>query len=379
MKYYIIAGEASGDLHGANLIKGIRANDPEAQVRAWGGDKMQENGADLVKHYKETAVMGYASVIKSLGKIRKNLKLCKQDIADYNPDVVIFIDYPGFNLRIAKYAKKNGYRTFYYIAPKIWAWKTYRIKAIKKYIDRLYSILPFEVDFYKSYNYPIEYVGNPLLDAIDAQLNRGELLDDFLKRHNLPHKPIIGLLPGSRRQEIKGLLPMMLRLKPHFPEYQFLISAAPGISEDYYEQFMDDDKNNNLIHNDTYQMVKHADACIVASGTAALETALIGTPQVAVYKVGGGILAHAVGRLVIKVKWATLVNLIMQKEIIKELLQKDFTFTKLKKELKAILPNGEKRANILNQYQELYTKMGNTGASARAAESMVKRLKEDLK
>lgn len=379
MKYYIIAGEASGDLHGANLIKGIRANDPEAQVRAWGGDKMQENGADLVKHYKETAVMGYASVIKSLGKIRKNLKLCKQDIADYNPDVVIFIDYPGFNLRIAKYAKKNGYRTFYYIAPKIWAWKTYRIKAIKKYIDRLYSILPFEVDFYKSYNYPIEYVGNPLLDAIDAQLNRGELLDDFLKRHNLPHKPIIGLLPGSRRQEIKGLLPMMLRLKPHFPEYQFLISAAPGISEDYYEQFMDDDKNNNLIHNDTYQMVKHADACIVASGTAALETALIGTPQVAVYKVGGGILAHAVGRLVIKVKWATLVNLIMQKEIIKELLQKDFTFTKLKKELKAILPNGEKRANLLNQYQELYTKMGNTGASARAAESMVKRLKEDLK
>jgi len=222
-------------------------------------------------------------------------------------------------------------------------------------------------------------VGNPLLDAIDAQLNRGELLDDFLKRHDLPHKPIIGLLPGSRRQEIKGLLPMMLRLKPHFPEYQFLISAAPGISEDYYEQFMDDDKNNNLIHNDTYQMVKHADACIVASGTAALETALIGTPQVAVYKVGGGILAHAVGRLVIKVKWATLVNLIMQKEIIKELLQKDFTFSKLKKELKAILPNGEKRANLLNQYQELYTKMGNTGASARAAESMVKRLKEDLK
>ncbi|HKK58546.1 MAG TPA: lipid-A-disaccharide synthase [Salinivirga sp.] len=379
MKYYIIAGEASGDLHGANLIKGIRANDPEAQVRAWGGDKMQENGADLVKHYKETAVMGYMSVIKSLGKIRKNLKLCKQDITDYNPDVVIFIDYPGFNLRIAKYAKKNGYRTFYYIAPKIWAWKTYRIKAIKKYVDRLYSILPFEVDFYKSYNYPIEYVGNPLLDAIDAQLNRGELLDDFLKRHDLPHKPIIGLLPGSRRQEIKGLLPMMLRLKPHFPEYQFLISAAPGISEDYYEQFMDDDKNNNLIHNDTYQMVKHADACIVASGTAALETALIGTPQVAVYKVGGGILAHAVGRLVIKVKWATLVNLIMQKEIIKELLQKDFTFSKLKKELKAILPNGEKRANLLNQYQELYTKMGNTGASARAAESMVKRLKEDLK
>ncbi|WP_462280613.1 lipid-A-disaccharide synthase [Salinivirga cyanobacteriivorans] len=379
MKYYIIAGEASGDLHGANLIKGIRANDPEAQVRAWGGDKMQENGADLVKHYKETAVMGYASVIKSLGKIRKNLKLCKQDIADYNPDVVIFIDYPGFNLRIAKYAKKNGYRTFYYIAPKIWAWKTYRIKAIKKYVDRLYSILPFEVDFYKSYNYPIEYVGNPLLDAIDAQLNRGELLDDFLKRHDLPHKPIIGLLPGSRRQEIKGLLPMMLRLKPHFPEYQFLISAAPGISADYYAQFMDDDKNNNLIHNDTYQMVKHADACIVASGTAALETALIGTPQVAVYKVGGGILAHAVGRLVIKVKWATLVNLIMQKEIIKELLQKDFTFAKLKKELKAILPNGEKRANLLNQYQELYTKMGNSGASARAAESMVKRLKEDLK
>ncbi len=379
MKYYIIAGEASGDLHGANLIKGIRTNDPEAQIRAWGGDLMQENGADLVRHYKETAVMGYMSVIKSLGKIRKNLKHCKQDILDYNPHVVIFIDYPGFNLRIAKFAKKNGYRTFYYIAPKIWAWKTYRIKTIKKYIDRLYSILPFEVDFYKDYNYPIEYVGNPLLDAIEAQLNRGELLDDFLNRHNLPHKPIIGLLPGSRRQEIKGLLPMMLRLKSHFPQYQFLISAAPGINTDYYEQFMDKDQNNALIHGDTYQMVKHADACVVASGTAALETALIGTPQVAVYKVGGGIFAHAIGRLVIKVKWATLVNLIMQKEIIKELLQKDFTFSKLKKELTAILPNGTKRAQLLKHYQELYTKMGNTGASARAAESMVKRLKEDLK
>lgn len=376
MKYYIIAGEASGDLHGSNLIKGIRAADPEAQIRAWGGDRMQENGAELVKHYKETAVMGYMSVIKNLGKIRNNLKHCKKDILQYNPDVVIFIDYPGFNLRIAKFAKKAGFRTFYYIAPKIWAWKTFRIKSIKKYVDRLFSILPFEVDFYKNYDYPIEYIGNPLLDAIEAQLNKGELLEDFLKRHHLPHKPIIGLLPGSRRQEIRNLLPMMLRLKSFYPQYQFLISAAPGISEDFYEQFMDNQDDNTLIRNDTYQMVKHADACIVASGTAALETALIGTPQVAVYKVGGGILAHAVGRLVIKVKWATLVNLIMQKEIIKELLQKDYTFSKLKKELNAILPNGKKRKEQLENYQELYRKMGNTGASARAAESMVKRLKE---
>ncbi|PLX23481.1 MAG: lipid-A-disaccharide synthase [Salinivirgaceae bacterium] len=373
MKYYIIAGEASGDLHGSNLITGILRSDPTAEIRAWGGDLMEESGADIVKHYKETAVMGYWSVIKSLKKIKGNLDFCKSDILEYKPDVVIFIDYPGFNLRIAKFAKENGFKTFYYIAPKIWAWKTFRIKSIKKYIDRLYSILPFEVDFYKAFNYEIEYIGNPLLDAIEAQLNRTELFDDFAKRHQIEHKPVIALLPGSRKQEIKFLLPMMLRMQNEFPQYQFLISAAPGIKEEFYEQFIT--KDNKLIKNDTYQLLKHADGAIVASGTAALETALIGTPQVAVYKVTGGMLSQIIGKIVIKVKWATLVNLIMQKEIIKELLQKDFTFTKLKKELKAILPGGEKREELIINYRELHSKMGNTGASVRAAESMVKRLK----
>lgn len=283
MKYYIIAGEASGDLHGSNLITGILRSDPTAEIRAWGGDLMEESGADIVKHYKETAVMGYWSVIKSLKKIKGNLDFCKSDILEYKPDVVIFIDYPGFNLRIAKFAKENGFKTFYYIAPKIWAWKTFRIKSIKKYIDRLYSILPFEVDFYKAFNYEIEYIGNPLLDAIEAQLNRTELFDDFAKRHQIEHKPVIALLPGSRKQEIKFLLPMMLRMQNEFPQYQFLISAAPGIKEEFYEQFIT--KDNKLIKNDTYQLLKHADGAIVASGTAALETALIGTPQVAVYKV----------------------------------------------------------------------------------------------
>jgi lipid-A-disaccharide synthase len=376
MKYYLIAGEASGDLHGSNLIRGIRKSDPQAQIRAWGGDLMQEHGADIVKHYKETAVMGYWSVIKSLKKIKGNLDYCKKDIIDFNPDVVIFIDYPGFNLRIAKFAKENGFKTFYYIAPKIWAWKTFRIKSIKKYIDRLYSILPFEVDFYKAWNYEIEYVGNPLLDAIDTQLNRTEIFDDFAKRHNIEHKPVIALLPGSRRQEIKFLLPMMLRMEREFPQYQFLISAAPGIKDDFYDKFITDAQK--LIKKDTYQLLKHADAAIVASGTAALETALIGTPQVAVYKVTGGILSQIIGRIVIKVKWATLVNLIMQKEIIKELLQKDFTFKKLKYELTAILPGGEKRETLLKNYRELNKKMGNTGASVRAAESMVKRLKATM-
>jgi lipid-A-disaccharide synthase len=373
MKYYIIAGEASGDLHGSNLIKGIRRSDPQAEIRGWGGDLMLESGADIVKHYKETAVMGYWSVIKSLKKIKGNLDYCKSDILDYKPDIVIFIDYPGFNLRIAKFAKENGFKTFYYIAPKIWAWKTFRIKSIKKYVDRLYSILPFEVDFYKDFNYEIEYVGNPLLDAIEAQLNKTELFDDFAKRHKIDHKPVIALLPGSRKQEIKFLLPMMLQMQNDFPQYQFLISAAPGIREDYYDQFIS--KDNKLIKNDTYQLLKHADGAIVASGTAALETALIGTPQVAVYKVTGGMLSQIIGRIVIKVKWATLVNLIMQKEIIKELLQKDFTYNKLKKELAAILPGGEKREELIKNYRELHSKMGNTGASARAAESMVEHLK----
>ncbi len=377
MKYYIIAGEASGDLHGSNLIKGLQRSDPKAHIRAWGGDLMQEQGAELVSHYKETAVMGYMSVIKSLGKIRKNLNYCKQDILDFQPDVVIFIDYPGFNLRIAKFAKQQGFKTFYYIAPKIWAWKTFRIKSIKKYIDRLYSILPFEVDFYKQYNYDIEYVGNPLLDAIESQLNRSELFEDFVKRHQLEHKPIIALLPGSRRQEIAHLLPMLIRIKENFPEYQFLISGAPGIADDFYKKYTNLNATP-VIKNDTYQMLKHADAAIVASGTAVLETALIGTPQVAVYKIGGGILSDILARIVIKVKWATLVNLIMQKEIVKELLQKDFTFAKLNKEFKAILPGGEKREMLLKNYNLLYQKMGNTGASARAADSMVKRLKAEV-
>jgi lipid-A-disaccharide synthase len=339
---------------------------------------MEQNGAMLVRHYKETAVMGYMSVIKSLGKIRKNLSYCKADILDFNPDVVIFIDYPGFNLRIAKFAKKAGFKTYYYIAPKIWAWKTYRIKSIKKYVDRLYSILPFEVDFYKDYNYEIEYVGNPLLDAIDTQLKRNELFDDFVKRHNALQKPIIALLPGSRRQEISNLLPMMLRAKSAFPNYQFLISSAPGISDDFYTQFIEN-KETTIVRNDTYQLLKHADGAIVASGTAVLETALIGTPQVAVYKIGGGYLAHFLGQLVLRIKWATLPNLIMQREIVKELLQKDFTLSKLTKELTAILPAGNKREQQLNNYNALYTKMGNTGASARAAESIVKHLKADKK
>lgn len=376
MKYYIIAGEASGDLHGANLVKGIFNSDPSAEIKAWGGDLMEQSGAKLVRHYKETAVMGYMSVLKSLKKISRNIKFCKKDIVAQNPDVVIFIDYPGFNLRIAKFAKMAGFTTFYYIAPKIWAWKTYRIKSIKKYIDRIYSILPFEIDFYKQYNFEIEYVGNPLLDAIEAKLVRNELFDDFILKHNAEHKPYIALLPGSRRQEINFLLPSMLKLRENFPQYQFLISAAPGISDSFYSKILGD-ANISLIKDDTYQLLKHADAAVVASGTAVLETALIGTPQVAVYKVGGGIFSHVLGKIVIKVKWATLVNLIMHKEVVKELLQRDFTMSKLLKELKAVLPGGAKREKILSDYADLYSKMGNTGASVRAAESMVKRLKNN--
>ena len=370
MKYYIIAGEASGDLHGANLVKAIFKYDPNADIRAWGGDNMQQNGAYLVNHYKETAVMGYANVIKSLGKLNRLFKFCKSDILEFNPDVVILIDYPGFNLRIAKFAKNNNYKVFYYIAPKIWAWKSYRIKAIKKYVDSVFSIIPFEVNFYKKYNYKINYIGNPLLDAIDAELNKSELFDDFVKRHNIEHKPIIALLPGSRKQEIRGLLPKMLSLQSKFPEYQFVVSSAPSIDDNLYTEIAGR-KDIKLIKNDTYQLLHHAQAAIVASGTAVLETALIGTPQVACYKLGGGRLAYFLAKQLIKTPFVTLVNLIGEKEIVPELLQHNFNESRLFVELKNVLPGGSKHEQMIKDYSMLYSKMGVPGASVRAAELMV--------
>lgn len=376
MKYYIIAGEASGDLHGANLVKAIYKYDANADIRAWGGDNMQRNGAYLVNHYKMTAVMGYANVIRSLGKLHRLFKFCKSDIVEFNPDVVILIDYPGFNLRIAKFAKNKNFKVFYYIAPKIWAWKSYRIKAIKKYVDKIYSIIPFEVNFYKKYDYEINYIGNPLLDAIDLQLNKSELFDDFVKRHNIENKPIIALLPGSRMQEIKSLLPRMLSIQDKFPQYQFVVSGAPSISEEFYSE-VSNKKDIKLVINDTYQLLHHARAAIVASGTAVLETALIGTPQVACYKLGGGRLSYFLAKQLIKAPFVTLVNLIGEKEIVPELLQHNFNETNLTKELKNVLPGGNKYEQMIKDYSMLNSKMGAPGASVRAAELMVNELEKN--
>ncbi len=376
MKYYIIAGEASGDLHAANLIHSLKKIDKYAQIRGMGGDKMLAEGADIWNHYKNTAYMGYKAVIMNIRQILKIMEQCKQDVLQWNPDVVILVDYPGFNLKIAKFGFNAGFKVYYYIAPKIWAWKGYRIKSIKKYVHKLYSILPFEVEFYEKHNYPITYVGNPVLDNIERTLNKEEPFNDFIKKHNLSGKPIISLLPGSRKQEIKSLLPTMCAIAEKYPTHEFVISGAPGIEKEYYKQFAKRTKHA-VVFNDTYQLLLHSEAALIASGTATLETALIGTPQVVCYKVGGGIFAYAIGKFVFrKIGFISLVNLIMGKLCVTELLQQQFNKKRLHKELKKIVAGGTNRQKMLLQYKQLLDVMGKAGASDRAAQNIVDSLTE---
>ncbi len=363
MKYYIIAGEASGDLHGSNLIKELIKKDPEAVIRCWGGDMMEAAGATLVKHYKEMAFMGFIEVLRNLSSIKKNIAFCKVDIAEFKPDVVIFIDFSGFNLRIAKWAKQNNFTTNYYISPQIWASREGRINSIKRDIDKMYVILPFEKDFYENkHKYKVDFVGHPLIDAIAHKncLNK----EEFIKANHLDKvKPIIALLPGSRKQEVTMILGIMIKLVSKFPEYQFVIAAAPSLDLSFYEEFTRNFQVK-IVQNQTYDLLNNAYAAMVTSGTATLETALFKIPQVVCYK--GSWISYQIAKRIITLKYISLVNLIMDREVVKELIQNDLTVSNLEKELREIL-TGAKRKEQLKAYEELQHKLGGSGASAKTA------------
>ena len=363
MKYYIIAGEASGDLHGSNLIKAIRSLDEQAQIRAWGGDMMQQAGAELVKHYRETAFMGFLEVLLNISTVFSNIKFCKEDIDRFQPDVIIFIDYSGFNLRIAKWSKKRGYKNHYYISPQIWASREGRIQKIKRDIDKMYVILPFEEEFYeKKHHYPVDFVGHPLIDAIDSMPKTDK--EEFYQKHQLdPQKPIIALLPGSRRQEIKNMLSVMLQMAGKYPDYQFVIAGAPSLEPEEYNTYLSGDQVA-MVYNQTYELLKHADAALVTSGTATLETALFKVPQVVCYK--GNWISYQIAKRIITLDYISLVNLIMGKEVVKELIQGEFNVQNLNDELAKIL-EPESRQAIQLAYTELENKLGGKGASMKTA------------
>ena len=364
MKYYLIAGEASGDLHGSNLMKGLKKTDNNASFRFWGGDKMLEQGGELVQHYKDSAFMGFFEVLINLRKISSNIKNCKSDILSYSPDVLILIDYPGFNLRIAEFAKKHGIKVYYYISPKIWAWKEARIKKIKAFVDKMFVIFPFEIDFYKKHNYHVDYVGNPLLDAIDIKEKEPFDITGFKKQNKLSNKPIIAVLAGSRKQEIDKNLSIMLDLIPKFSDYQFVIAAAPSIENEYYYKFTKQ-HDVKLVFNQTYDVLKYSTAALVTSGTATLETALFNIPQVVCYKAGK--ISYTIAKQFVKIKFISLVNLVMNKEVVKELIQDDMNIDNISNELNSILHDKKYRNTMLNNYSILREKLGNTGASERAA------------
>ena len=344
MKYYIIAGEASGDLHGSNLIKELKKLDSTADMRCWGGDLMKAEGAAIVKHYKELAFMGFAEVIKNLPTILNNLKFCKQDIESFNPDVLVLIDYPGFNLRIAKWAKEKGFKVIYYISPQVWAWKESRVKLIRQVVDKMLVILPFEKEYFENkWNYKVEFVGHPLVQVIH----------DFLVSHPELEKtqPVIALLPGSRKQEIAKKLPVMLEASTSFPEYQFVVAKAASLDDEFYQGFLNNYPTVKSVINKTYHLLAQSTAALVTSGTATLETALFGVPQVVCYK--GSSVSYQIAKRLVKIKYISLVNLIMDKEVVKELIQDDLTVANVTRELENILHNEQRIAQIKDDYTSL--------------------------
>lgn len=370
MKYYLIAGEASGDLHGANLMKALKRQDAKANFRYWGGDLMEQQGGTQVKHYRDLAFMGFVEVLFNLRTILKNISICKKDIESFQPDVIIFIDYPGFNLRIAEWAKKEGFKTHYYISPQIWAWKENRIKKIKRDVDSMYVILPFEKEFYENkHDFPVHFVGHPLLDEIS---NR-EQVDPitFKEKHGLDERPIIALLPGSRKQEISKMLEVMLSVVEDFSDYQFVIAGAPSQEADFYAPFIKK-QNVHLLLNKTYDLLSVSFAALVTSGTATLETGLFKVPQVVCYK--GSRISYEIAKRVINLKYISLVNLILDKEVVTELIQTDFNKKRLKKELKNIL-DPYQRATLFLDYYDLENKLGGKGASEKTATLIVEALK----
>ena len=368
MRYYIVAGEASGDLHASNLMKGIKEKDPDAEFRYFGGDLMQEQGGILVKHYRDMAFMGFLEVILNLKTISNNMKLCKIDIREFNPDVLILVDYPGFNLRIAKYAKQLGIKVFYYIAPKVWAWKEGRVKILKQFVDKLFIIFPFEIDYFKKHGIEPVYEGNPSPDAIESKVKESPTFDEFTAKNDLSHIPIIALVAGSRKQEIKYNLPVMLKMIDRFPDYQFVIAGAPSLSESTYAPYIAE-KNVKLIFGQTYPLLKSSTLAFVTSGTATLEAALLNVPQVVCYK--GNFFSMIIAWMVIKVKYISLVNLNMEAEVVRELKQYDLTPSNLYTEAIKLVPGTEERKVMLDNYAKLRQMLGETGTSKRVGAKMV--------
>jgi len=358
MKYYIIAGEASGDLHGSNLVKQLRLLDNTANIRSWGGDLMQAEGATVVKHYRELAFMGFAEVVKNLPAILRNLRFCKKDISAFSPDVVVLIDYPGFNIKIATWAKQQGYKVVYYISPQVWAWKAARVHTIKKYVDKMLVILPFEKDFYSQYDYEVTYVGHPLVEVIER----------FKATEPAPliKEKTIALLPGSRKQEINKKLPIMLAVAKSFPAYQFVVAKAPGLDDAFYAPLLAPYTNVSVVSNQTYCLLNKSVAALVTSGTATLETALFGVPEVVCYK--GSAISYAIAKRIIKIKYISLVNLIMAKPVVKELIQDELTVENCITELNDLLFNTSRQAQMLKDYSDLSALLSAGGhASANAA------------
>jgi lipid-A-disaccharide synthase len=361
MKYYIIAGEASGDLHGSNLIKQLAIQDPNYSIRCWGGNLMEAAGGMLVKHYRDLAFMGFAEVIKNLPTILSNLRFCKTDILQYKPDVLILIDYPGFNLRIAEWAKQQGFKVVYYIAPQVWAWKANRVKKMRQNIDLMLCILPFEKTYFKSeWDWEVSYVGHPLI----------EVIEDFKASNQLSKKPIIALLPGSRKQEIAKKLPIMLSVAPHFPNYEFVVAQAPGQEADFYTPFLNGQSNVKIVKDSTYKLLLESSAALVTSGTATLETALFGVPEVVCYK--GSNISYQIAKRLVKIKFISLVNLIMDKEIVKELIQDALTTEQLIKALNQLLTNPQHLTQLKEAYATLYERLAAGGhASENAAKEIM--------
>jgi len=376
MKYFIIAGEASGDLHASNLMRELRQADSNAEFCFLGGDLMQAqaHGGRMVKHYRDMAFMGIVAVLKNARTVLKNLSDCKQAIVDFQPDVLILVDYPSFNLRMARFVKENlNAKVYYYISPKIWAWKEYRIKEIKRYVDKMFTIFPFETAFYGKHNYQVEYVGNPTVDSVCMRPNQQQTFAEFCTENNLPDKPIIAILAGSRKQEIQGCLPRMVEAGLRFSEYQVVIAGAPGINAELYDSVLHG-KNVSVVFGKTYELLQSSKAAVVNSGTATLETALVGTPQVVVYHVPCGRFGYLVKEVVVRVKFVSLVNIVAEKLVVKELLAHLFTVGNIEAELNQILKNGNYCQNMLKEYSVIKNALGEPGTAERAARKMVSSL-----
>lgn len=379
MRIYLIAGEASGDLHAANFVKELKILNPTIELRGWGGDLMQAAGVNVVKHYRELAFMGFIEVIANLKTILKNIKICVNDIKEFKPDAIVLIDYPGFNLRIAEKIRPLGHKIFYYISPQVWAWKQNRVHKIKKLVDEMFVILPFEKEFYKKFDYDVNFVGHPLLDAIEQYKRRDGINSvgadnvDFRSKNGLDQRKIIALLPGSRKQEILVKLPLMLSVVDQFRDYQFVIAAAPSLPNDFYVQFKISN-SVSIVSGQTYDLLNNSYAALVTSGTATLETALFNVPEVVCYK--GSSISYQIAKRLIKVKYISLVNLIANKEVVKELIQSELITENIKIELEKITNNSQNRQNLMDEYAKLRMLLGGTGASKNVANAVLKSLQQ---